>query len=196
MVTSLDEDHPGRCCVDGCPSTFWLSTGLFPQEILVSLGTPGRISGVRLACSHIRSVRLEGSSEDSAAHCVTLAEAELANDCALGHEPHQIWESGVGDWGKTIRCVKLVVSRGWGDFCCVRSLQVMGTPATLEDADQPPQIARSLSRKSTSTLRRSNTGAGLLDQPLQVEIPDNANKLHEQKHEPHAPKRQENVSAW
>ena len=36
--TSSDSRHPAEHAVDGKPNTFWSTTGMFPQELVLSLG--------------------------------------------------------------------------------------------------------------------------------------------------------------
>lgn len=47
-ASSFDLKHPPTSVIDGEYNTFWLTTGSFPQEIVIQLGEPSVIKGVEL----------------------------------------------------------------------------------------------------------------------------------------------------
>lgn len=52
-ASSFDLKHPPSSVIDGEYNTFWLTTGAFPQEIVIQLGEPSIIKGVELGKYHI-----------------------------------------------------------------------------------------------------------------------------------------------
>jgi hypothetical protein len=56
--SSFDMKHPPSSVIDGEYNTFWLTTGFFPQEIVIQLGEPSVIKGVDLVSCGIRKVEL------------------------------------------------------------------------------------------------------------------------------------------
>merc|ERR1719159_885609 len=78
MASSTDLDHPGENIIDGRMDSFWISTGLFPQEIVVQTSYPVSIESIRIACTGVRSFRIEASQEDVPVNFdVCLAEGEI-----------------------------------------------------------------------------------------------------------------------
>ena len=73
--SSYDPKHPPFSVIDGDYNTFWLTTGNFPQEIIVQLGDPSLIKGVELMSTGIRKVEL-AKSEGPSNMWETIAEAE------------------------------------------------------------------------------------------------------------------------
>ncbi|XP_024131060.1 intraflagellar transport protein 25 homolog isoform X2 [Oryzias melastigma] len=46
LASSSDESHPPENIVDGNMSTFWMSTGMFPQEFIIRFNEPTTVSAV------------------------------------------------------------------------------------------------------------------------------------------------------
>ena len=48
LATCSDDDrHPPGCAIDGTPGTCWVTTGMFPQELVVRLGKQTPVSRVK-----------------------------------------------------------------------------------------------------------------------------------------------------
>ncbi len=62
MVSSLDEQHPGDNMIDGREDSYWISTGLYPQEILLQLGQRAAVSSVKISTTNVRGIRASASS--------------------------------------------------------------------------------------------------------------------------------------
>ena len=57
MVSSLDENHPGDNMIDGREESYWISTGLYPQEILLQLSQRAQVSNVKVCATNVRGIR-------------------------------------------------------------------------------------------------------------------------------------------
>ena len=57
-ASSCDMQHPPSAIIDGNSSTFWLTTGSFPQEIVLQLGESSSIRSVELISIGIRNIEL------------------------------------------------------------------------------------------------------------------------------------------
>ena len=66
-VTSADPRHGAASVIDGDARTFWLSTGLFPQELLIRLAEPSALSSITVLSAHARRIALLYSSDPAAA---------------------------------------------------------------------------------------------------------------------------------
>lgn len=122
MASSLDEEHPPDNVIDGSDATYWISTGLYPQMILLELGQPTRISTVRLATTDVRGVHVEGCSGPAATSFETLGSAEL--DLAQGDCRLQMKELRCRALSQPTRFVKTTILSGWNDFCSVHRIVV------------------------------------------------------------------------
>lgn len=162
MVSSLDEDHSGDNVIDGDDRSYWISTGLFPQEILVQLCSPCWVSSFKLSTTHVRSLRLEGCHEEVPINFHLIAESDLVD----AHGSIQVKEIVCNDQDQPIVFIRLYILAGWHDFCSVHRLQVKGTqaprsasPPVYDDPGSP-----GVSSTSSRMVRRATSG-------LHVDIP-------------------------
>mmetsp|Transcript_106214 Transcript_106214/g.331335 ORF Transcript_106214/g.331335 Transcript_106214/m.331335 type:complete len:209 (-) Transcript_106214:37-663(-) len=190
MVSSLDPAHPAENILDGSNGTYWISTGLYPQEILLNLGRPAKVSSVRLYSTRVRSVRFEGCQEDKPVNFNVLAECEVedAQDGRL-----QVREMPCGQQEKPTEFVRLLILSGWDDFCSVHRIQVDGVAAS----SSPMRRGRSKMISSPSNAAGPGGSGGIEEEPgspgLKVEIPDHAPK---EGNEPDAPRKPDHMSPW
>lgn len=54
----LDQKHPPSCMIDGNSKTFWLTTGSYPQMVVLQLPGPCSIKGVEIVASGIKKIEL------------------------------------------------------------------------------------------------------------------------------------------
>lgn len=202
MVSSLDPAHPGENIIDGNDSTFWISTGLYPQEILLELGQSAKVSSVSLSSTRVRSILIEGwGQEDTQANCQMLAEGEMANT-ANGRLQKQEMQCR----NQEIEFLRLVILSGWDDFCTVHHIHVDGQSVdprrdvtvfknsksaqfTKEDINRKESKSHSVAAGNNGKRRQSEHHGGILE----VSIPEH--KLQE-KSEPDAPRMPDNTRTW
>ena len=57
--TSFDALHPPELVIDGSDHTFWSSTGMFPQEFIVKLGSTAQVTRVKTLTTNVKSLTVE-----------------------------------------------------------------------------------------------------------------------------------------
>lgn len=57
-ASSYDFQYPPSAIIDGNPSTFWLTTGSFPQEFVLQLGQTSSIKSVEIVSCGLRNIEL------------------------------------------------------------------------------------------------------------------------------------------
>mmetsp|Transcript_65619 Transcript_65619/g.182515 ORF Transcript_65619/g.182515 Transcript_65619/m.182515 type:complete len:216 (-) Transcript_65619:174-821(-) len=187
MVTSLDENHPGENVLDGTDQSFWISTGLYPQEILLLLGRPSRVSCIKLSSTHVRSVRIEGCREEQPVNFTTLAEDELEDTQGRLQ-------------ARELRCdehvpfgfIRVVVLSGWHDFCTIHRICVDGD--VIEGKHSPSGGKKESDVRSRRRESRASQHPDLAQTDLEIVIP--SQRLQNQNDEPDAPRLPANVSGW
>lgn len=68
MTSSFDTSFDKSNLIDGKTSTYWSSTGMFPQEVLIELATATALSSVTFTGYNIRSVKVDGFVELPRSH--------------------------------------------------------------------------------------------------------------------------------
>mmetsp|Transcript_144606 Transcript_144606/g.266715 ORF Transcript_144606/g.266715 Transcript_144606/m.266715 type:complete len:243 (+) Transcript_144606:93-821(+) len=116
MVSSLDPDHSADNIIDGNHSTYWISTGLYPQEVILELDEPTMLSSIKVATTHVRRLRVEGCHSQQPVSFAMVTEAELENT----HGSLQISELPCST--AQLKFVRVIFVAGWDDFCTCHNL--------------------------------------------------------------------------
>ncbi|CAJ1338708.1 unnamed protein product [Effrenium voratum] len=114
MVSSLDDNNPADNIIDGREDTYWISTGLYPQEVLLALNQRSMVSSVKISSTSIKGIRIESCAEDDPVNFKTLAEEEM-EDSSGRLQIREMPCQGV----EPVAYIKLVILSGWHDFCTV-----------------------------------------------------------------------------
>ena len=78
--TSSDPAHPPLNILDGNENTYWISTGMFPQELLIEFSDGlYSLSRAKTFTTGVRRISIEGSSESSSSDFSLLLDVELSN---------------------------------------------------------------------------------------------------------------------
>eukprot|EP00929_Paragymnodinium_shiwhaense_P019729 TRINITY_DN13351_c0_g1_i1.p2 TRINITY_DN13351_c0_g1~~TRINITY_DN13351_c0_g1_i1.p2 ORF type:complete len:237 (-),score=52.16 TRINITY_DN13351_c0_g1_i1:67-777(-) len=193
MVTSLDCNHPAENMLDGSSGSYWISTGLYPQEILIGLGKPVRVSEVTLHSTSVRSLRIEGCQEDKPVNFTTLAEAELEDSQGV-LQTRQL--HCPGEQRAPQEFIRLVLLSGWHDFCSVHRLSVDGEVDESVRAAKAAAVAAGMNGARNRKASKQNSMGGFLRQdtkPLEIEIPKTRSTRSD---EPDAPREPADTTAW
>merc|ERR1712003_391176 len=114
FATSHDQHYPPESCIDGEPTTFWATTGLYPQEIILTFGAPVEIDHCVLSCSGVKDFALE-KSDRSATKFEELSRQTI-EDPENGTTTIKLNDNEV-----TARHLKLKILSGHGPFCMLRN---------------------------------------------------------------------------
>ena len=119
LCTANNEEHPATNILDGNSSTFWLSTGLFPQELLVSLPETYLVTSINILCSHVKEILIEKSANGDATDLENLLRSELEYQETLQKQEFKL------STPTEIRHIKLIVQSGYDHFVSINSISVI-----------------------------------------------------------------------
>nr|KAJ3421988.1 Heat shock protein beta-11 [Polyrhizophydium stewartii] len=114
MATSEHPKHPPELVLDGNLKTFWMSTGLFPQEFVVTF--PTQITVSKIIVSSMKAME----DTDNVIQTLSLAPKEPV----------------------VARHLRFEIARGFGPFVSVHRVVVYGERGVAE-AKNVPQAAES-----------------------------------------------------
>ncbi|KAM9446754.1 intraflagellar transport protein 25 homolog [Clarias gariepinus] len=77
LATSSDENHPPENMVDGNMETFWLSTGMFPQEVIIRFPDNMKISVISVHSFNVKRLRIEKSTQAETEKFELIAERDF-----------------------------------------------------------------------------------------------------------------------
>lgn len=117
--TSYDDKYPPHNILNNSNSMFWVSTGLYPQEIVLNLPIPKVISDIQISFIGIKKLTIETCENDSAVKFTVQSEvANIPNKSSV-QDINCRFSSKT-----TNKIVKVVVHEGYGFFSCINSLSI------------------------------------------------------------------------
>ncbi|KAM8931192.1 intraflagellar transport protein 25 homolog [Pelodytes ibericus] len=116
LATSSDERHPAEHIVDGNPETFWTTTGMFPQEFIISLNGVSKINKITIQSSLIQKLRIEASISKEPTNFERCMEKNFE------HVEGQLQNEEVTLPGTQANHLRFVILSGYDHFVAVRSV--------------------------------------------------------------------------
>ncbi|XP_073419829.1 intraflagellar transport protein 25 homolog isoform X2 [Dendrobates tinctorius] len=116
LATSSDERHPAERMIDGNPETFWTTTGMFPQEFIISMNGLQKIGKITLESSLIRSLKVYTSASKEATNFEPCMERELE------HVEGQFQTEEIALPGVQAVHLRFVILSGYDHFVSIRSV--------------------------------------------------------------------------
>ena len=98
-------------------SKFWITTGLFPQELVIEVRGGGNISEVRMVTTNVRQVQIEICKNEGASDFVKGGEKEVDHN----YGGHQNFAVPIKD-GNGARFIKVILAAGYDDFASVHKI--------------------------------------------------------------------------
>ncbi|XP_038048430.1 intraflagellar transport protein 25 homolog [Patiria miniata] len=121
LTTSSDENYPPENMLDGKAESFWISTGMFPQEFVISFAGMMNVSKIKLSCFHVRGLSIQRSVQKEPLDFEVIDERELTpSDASLQLEEFKFDET-------TARHMKFIIKSGFDHFVSVHKLNIDGT---------------------------------------------------------------------
>ncbi|GAB9466070.1 hypothetical protein Gpo141_00003455 [Globisporangium polare] len=120
-ATSFDPNFPPGNILDGEQTTKWVTTGSFPQEVVVQLATTASISRVKTWSTNVKEVSVEICSGPTPTKWEKLYDSKLGeNDGNMQVESENV---KLGD----ASFVKFKILSGWSDFVTLHRVSVEGS---------------------------------------------------------------------
>ncbi|NP_001087826.1 heat shock protein family B (small) member 11 L homeolog [Xenopus laevis] len=120
LATSSDDRHPANNIIDGNTDTFWTTTGMYPQEFIISLNGIQKINKIILQSSLVRSVRIESSTSKEPVNFELRLERDLENT-----EEHLQFEEFTLP-GIQVAHIRFVILSGFDHFASVHRVSAEG----------------------------------------------------------------------
>eukprot|EP00731_Ephydatia_muelleri_P019120 Em0011g1160a len=126
FASSNDNRHPPDCILDRNPDTFWITTGLFPQEFIVTFARKIVAKDISIKSTGVRRLQIEASNEDDHLGNFKLVVTKdlNANEGLLQCETFKL------DNVLTVKHLKFVISQAYSHFVSVHDVEVEGKTAT------------------------------------------------------------------
>ena len=141
-TSSLDVDHQPDNIIDGDQTTFWSSTGMFPQEFVLKLGSSASIVKIKTSTTNVRHFVVESCDGPSPVTWVPVCDLELSNPGVAQLQVEVNKVKCLASW------LKFKVLSGWSDFVTFHQVRRWDSRPYPPGGKQQPPFARGLAPSS------------------------------------------------
>ncbi|AWP06880.1 putative intraflagellar transport protein 25 -like [Scophthalmus maximus] len=117
VASSGDENHPPENITDGT-ETFWMSTGMFPQEFIVRFAEATTMSAVTVDSYNVKHLRIEKTASQNA------SQFELVTEKEFGHTEGHLQSNVVSLNGSSATHLRFIITTGYDHFVSVHRVTV------------------------------------------------------------------------
>ncbi|GCB76502.1 intraflagellar transport protein 25 homolog isoform X1 [Scyliorhinus torazame] len=121
LAASGDEKHPPENIIDGNSETFWITTGMFPQEFILSFANLIKISSVKIHCYNVHSLSIEKSVARDPIDFEPLTNSELERS------EEQLQMEEFTQVGTSATHLRFLIKSGFDHFVSIHKVTVEGT---------------------------------------------------------------------
>ncbi|XP_064115627.1 uncharacterized protein LOC135221750 isoform X2 [Macrobrachium nipponense] len=120
-ASSHDPNFPPAAVMDGRRDTFWVSNGLYPQFLVVSLPGLTSIDNVNIIAYNVRKISVARSIKKQPTDFEEIAQEELH------HEEGKLQETPILSQNVSAIFLRITIEEAYDHFCAVHRLSVTGT---------------------------------------------------------------------
>jgi heat shock protein beta-11 len=128
--TAFDIEHPPTNVNDNDETTFWMTTGLFPHEIVLQFRKPAQITRITTVTAKVKNMFVFAALDKDLTDWEEIDTTNLPELPVKQEETHQL------NYQRPSYAIKIVISRGWGPFVAIYLVRVEGP--TFRDQDLAP----------------------------------------------------------
>ena len=121
-VTAFDPARPKDNMIDGDLGTFWSTTGLFPQEVVVKLSGESHVTSIETVTTNAQLIDVK-YTDTVAAEWDHMCSIELGD---RGGSGAAVWSRRRARRRRAGHFIKFIIRKGWDDFVTVHKLTVSG----------------------------------------------------------------------
>ncbi|XP_066509760.1 intraflagellar transport protein 25 homolog [Hoplias malabaricus] len=118
LASSNDEAHPPENITDGKTETFWLSTGMFPQEFIIRFPDNMKVSLISVHSFNVKGLRIEKNTLEVAEKFEVVAEKEFEQT------ENSLQTNDIPLDGSTATHLRFLITSGYDHFVSVHKVGV------------------------------------------------------------------------
>ncbi|XP_047737134.1 uncharacterized protein LOC125178123 [Hyalella azteca] len=119
-ASSHDPNFPPSAVLDGKSDTYWVSGGLFPQQLVISMPGLATLSGIQISTYNVKSMVLERSVKNQPTDFQEVTNKELE------HREGRLQESSLVSEAVPAQHLRIIIKTGYDHFCSVHRVQLSG----------------------------------------------------------------------
>jgi len=121
LATSFDENYPPENIIDGSLDTFWPTTGMFPQEFIISFTALMSIGNIKILSSNIKGLCIEKSTKTEPVDFEPLVDKEYE------HTEGQMQRDEIQIPVTSASHLRFLIKSGFDHFISIHNVSVDGT---------------------------------------------------------------------
>ncbi|KAL6114386.1 intraflagellar transport protein 25 homolog [Pungitius pungitius] len=118
VATSSDNNHPPENIIDGNTNTFWMSTGMFPQEFIIRFAQSTPVSAVTVDSYNVKHLNIEKNTSQNASQFEFVTEQECK------HTEGHLQSNTILLNGSNATHLRFVITSGYDHFVSVHRVSV------------------------------------------------------------------------
>ncbi|XP_074527405.1 intraflagellar transport protein 25 homolog [Halichoeres trimaculatus] len=118
VAASSDENHPPENIIDGNTKTFWMTTGMFPQEFIIRFADPTNITAVSVDSYNVKHLKIEKNTSQHASQFEFVTEKEFEQ--TDGH----LQSNAISLNGSSATHLRFIITSGYDHFVSVHKVSV------------------------------------------------------------------------
>ncbi|XP_018525066.1 intraflagellar transport protein 25 homolog [Lates calcarifer] len=118
VAASCDENHPPENIIDGNTKTFWMSTGMFPQEFIIRFVEPTKISAVTVDSYNVKHLKIEKNTSRNASQFEPVTEKEFE------HTEGHLQSNAISLNGSNATHLRFIITTGYDHFVSVHRVNI------------------------------------------------------------------------
>ncbi|XP_037634254.1 intraflagellar transport protein 25 homolog [Sebastes umbrosus] len=118
VVASSDENQPPENITDGNTNTFWMSTGMFPQEFIIRFAEPTNLSAVTVDSYNVKHLKIEKNTSQNASQFESVTEKEFE------HTEGHLQSNAISLNGSSATHLRFIITSGYDHFVSVHRVSV------------------------------------------------------------------------
>ncbi|XP_029961023.1 intraflagellar transport protein 25 homolog [Salarias fasciatus] len=118
LATSSDENHPAENIIDRNTKTYWMTTGMFPQEFIIRFSEPTQIATVTLDSYNVKHMKIEKNTSQSATQFEFVTEKEF--ESTEGH----LQSNAISLNGCSATHLRFIITSGYDHFVSVHNVSM------------------------------------------------------------------------
>ncbi|XP_069944756.1 uncharacterized protein [Cherax quadricarinatus] len=130
-ASSQDPTFPPSAMLDGRPDTFWASSGLFPQVVVLTLPGLTSVDSLTILAYNVRKVSVARSIKTQPTDFEEVVQTELP------HDEGKLQNSVLSSDQITAAHLRITIVEGHDHFCSVHKVSVAGSVGQGYGADHP-----------------------------------------------------------
>jgi heat shock protein beta-11 len=119
FASCFDDKFPPTNLVSSNKNSCWVTTGLYPQEVIINLGASKQVNKINITSVNINKILIESCEDDNSVSFRSEFEGVIKNN----QDALQTTCVSISS-GNRIKILKVVILEGYDNFAAISNIEV------------------------------------------------------------------------